>query len=48
MFDILDDWVVVAVKRENQSCQNAVKLITEAVEDNTMHLEAVILQSIDL
>ena len=33
VFDILDDWVVVAVKRENEACQAAVKELTEIVKD---------------
>ena len=31
VFDILDDWVVIAVKRENQASQVAVKEIRQAV-----------------
>ena len=48
VFDILDDWVVIAVKRENHSCQQAVKTITEVIDENVLHLETVILPSIDL
>jgi len=48
VFDVLDDWVVIAVKRENQACQAAVKEISEAVNDNEMHIETAILQSLDL
>ena len=48
VFDVLDDWVVIAVKRENQACQSAVKEISEAVNNNEMHLETAILQSLDL
>lgn len=48
VFDILDDWVVIAVKQENQSCQNAVKELSRRVEDNQMHLDTVILQHTDL
>lgn len=43
MFDILDDWVVVAVKRENSACQAAVSEITEKVEEAEMHMKTVIL-----
>ena len=48
VFDILDDWVVIAVKRENQACQAAVKEITEFVLSSEMHIETVILQSLEL
>ncbi len=34
VFDVLDDWVVIAVKRENTACQAAVKEITEAVKES--------------
>ena len=43
VFDVLDDWVVIAVKQENQSCQNAVKEIARRVEENEMNLDTVIL-----
>lgn len=48
MFDVLDDWVVIAVKRENQASQQAVKEISQAVQEGAMHIEPVILQSLDL
>ena len=48
VFDVLDDWVVVAVKRENQAYQAAVKDISEAVDSTAMHIETAILQSLDL
>lgn len=31
VFDVLDDWIVVAVKKENQACQAAVKEITKQI-----------------
>jgi len=34
VFDVLDDWVVISVKLENQVCQQAMKRITESVEQN--------------
>ena len=48
VFDVLDDWVVIAVKQENQSCQNAVKEITRRVNDNEMNLDTVILSHSNL
>lgn len=48
VFDVLDDWVVIAVKRENQACQQSVRDITDAVRDGHMHIDTVILQSLDL
>ena len=48
VFDVLDDWVVIAVKRENTACQAAVREITEAVKDSQMHIETIILPSVDL
>ena len=48
VFDVLDDWVVIAVKRENTACQSAVKEITEAVRDSQMHIDSVILPGTDL
>ena len=39
---------MIAVKQENQSCQNAVKELSRRVEDNQMHLDTVILQHTDL
>ena len=44
----MDDWVVVAVKRENEACQAAVKELTENVQEGKLHLETVRLQSLDL
>ena len=43
VFDVLDDWVVVAVKRENSACQAAVSEITDKVEEAEMHMKTVIL-----
>ena len=48
VFDVLDDWVVIAVKRENYSCQQAVKEIREAVQEGVMHIETVLLESLKL
>lgn len=48
VFDVLDDWVVIAVKRENQACQLAVKEIAAAIEAGEMHIPSVLLQSADL
>ncbi len=45
---MLDDWVVIAVKRENQACQQAVRDITDSVSECQMHIETVILQGEDL
>ena len=48
VFDILDDWVVIAVKCENSACQTAVKEIKEAVIDNEFHINTVFIQNTDL
>lgn len=48
MFDVLDDWVVIAVKQENQLCQNAVKQVRQAVQENKLQLDSVRLQSTNL
>ena len=48
VFDVMDDWVVVAVKRENEACQAAVKELTGNVQAGQLHLETVRLQSVDL
>jgi hypothetical protein len=48
VFDILDDWIVIAVKRENLACKQAEKEINEAVINGETQIETVILQSLDL
>ena len=48
VFDILDDWIVIAVKRENLACKQAEKEINEAVINEETQIETVILQSLDL
>ena len=48
VFDILDDWVVIAVKRENLACKQAEKEITQAIDMAVSHLETIIIPSVDL
>lgn len=48
VFDILDDWVVISVKRENLACKQAEQEINQAVVNGETHIETVILQSLDL
>ena len=48
VFDVLDDWIVIAVKRENSASRQAVKDIQQSVKDGQMHIEAVPLPSLDL
>lgn len=48
VFEVLDDWIVVAVKRENNGSRQAIKDIQLSVRDGQMHIEAVPLQSLDL
>ena len=48
VFDILDDWVVIAVRRENEACQLAVKELNKSVQEEQMHIFSVNLESLDL
>ena len=48
VFDEMDDWVVIAVKRENQACQAAVKELQASVKKGELHLEPVLLQQMEL
>ena len=48
MFDVLDDWVVIAVKHENSACQEVAKEIAQSVNEGQLHLDAVVLPHVDL
>ena len=49
VFDVLDDWIVIAVKQENQACQAAVKEITKLITvQGERTMDPVLLDEIDL
>ena len=48
VFHVLDDWIVVAVKKENQACQAAVKEITQLIQHGERTMDPVLLDDIDL
>lgn len=48
VFHVLDDWIVVAVKKENQACQAAVKEITQLIQHGERTMDPVLLNDIDL
>lgn len=45
---MLDDWVVIAVKKENQTCQKAVHEIKQEVESDSRYIDSLLLTEIDL
>ena len=44
---MLDDWIVVAVKKENQACQGAVKEVTKLIQHGERTMDPVLLDDID-
>ena len=48
VFHVLDDWIVVAVKKENQACQAAVKEITKLIQHGERTMDPVLLDDVDL
>lgn len=48
VFDVLDDWIVIAVKKENRACQEAVQEISKAISREERTMDSVILGDIDL
>lgn len=43
VFDVLDDWVVIAIKNENESVKKAINELHEAVKHDVQFLETIIL-----
>ena len=48
VFDVLDDWVVIAVKSENSACQDVLKEIKQEITDGSSYLEPKILREDNL
>ena len=48
VFDVLDDWVVSAVKQENMAAQQAVNLIQTQVNQSIEHIDTVYLEDTDV
>lgn len=48
VFDVLDDWIVVSVKTENDLCQRAVREIRDLVFEKKSYIDTVLLGDFDL
>lgn len=48
MFDVLDDWVVIAVESENEGVQEVVRQIRQAVKTNQSFIESFIIHDANL
>lgn len=48
VFDVLDDWVVIAVEAENEGVQDVVRQIRAAVKINSGYIESFIIAEADL
>ena len=48
VFDVLDDWVVIAIKNENESVKKAINELHDAVKNDVQFLETIILTQKDL
>jgi hypothetical protein len=48
VFDVLDDWIVVSVKTENELCQKAVREIRALVSKKKAQIDTVLIGTYDL
>ena len=48
VFDVLDDWIVISVKKENELSQRAVKELKSLVAERTAYMDSVLLGDLDL
>ena len=48
VFDVLDDWVVIAVEQENEGVQEVVREIRRAVKTNQSYIESFIINEANL
>ena len=48
VFDVLDDWVVIAVRKENEAAQEVIREIKSLINDGIPHIDSVILKEINL
>ena len=48
VFDVLDDWVVVAVRKENEASQEVVRNITDLINEGVHHIDSVIMRDTNL
>jgi hypothetical protein len=48
VFDVLDDWIVISVKKENELSQRAVKELKSLVTERTAYMDSVLLGDLDL
>lgn len=48
VFDVLDDWVVIAVESENDGVQEVVRQIRQAVKTNQSYIESFIIHDANL
>ena len=44
VFEKLDDWIVVAVKLENQAAQNSTRMLAESVDEGVMSMNTIFLE----
>jgi len=48
VFDVLDDWVVIAVESENEGVQEVVRQIRQSVNTNQSYIESFIIHDANL
>lgn len=48
VFEVLDDWIVVSVKAENDLCQSAVRDLKQLVKAKEINIDSVLLGRMDL
>lgn len=48
VFEILDDWIVISVKRENELSQRAVRELKDLVAEKATYMDSVLLGDLDL
>jgi hypothetical protein len=48
VFDVLDDWIVISVKKENELSQRAVKELKSLVAERAAYMDSVLLGDLDL
>lgn len=48
VFNVLDDWVVIAVESENEGVQDVVRQIRAAVKTNQSYIESFIIKETNL
>lgn len=48
VFDVLDDWIVIAVRTENQIAQKAINEIKSKVSKGVQHIDTIFLKDADM